>query len=407
MATLAQGLTEAPPAEGWLWDFLKYEMAPYPGRIATVGRMVLASTLVMIISETYRIPSPFQGAVFALLVSRESPQATVRSAGTIILVTFVSVAYLLVGAWFVISFPWLHFLWNIFSFFLVLLHDRHAHQLRRGYCIRLHNCRRDSVVGHPGTGGEECRTHTLASGRADRCCSNACSGIGVCANRRWKRDRPTHHREAGCRPECTAFLCGWPRSRSRYQREYPPDALGIAAIRLLARLTREPSSSDMPAAIQRIRQLAETINAQMDKVRSAADGVLFEFGPSRQQDLALRDRIRRRQPRLRTLFLMRRAVLRYSLRLPGFELPEAALIVLHEYNDRSSRMLDNMADRIDGRERGIATETEDTARLLEQVCSECGEQPLEQLPPHLRSFVLLLRRIDSLTRLCVDFSPSG
>jgi hypothetical protein len=118
MATLAHGLTEAPPAEGWLWDFLRHEIAPYPGRMATVGRMVLASTLVMFISETYRMPSPFQGAVFTLLVSRESPQATARSAGTTILVTFIAVAYLLIGAWFVISFPWLHFLWNISSFFL-------------------------------------------------------------------------------------------------------------------------------------------------------------------------------------------------------------------------------------------------------------------------------------------------
>jgi hypothetical protein len=33
---------------------------------------------------------------------------------------------------------------------------------------------------------------------------------------------------------------------------------------------------------------------------SLADGVLFEFGPSRQQDLALRDQIRRWQPQLRT-----------------------------------------------------------------------------------------------------------
>jgi hypothetical protein len=109
---------------------------------------------------------------------------------------------------------------------------------------------------------------------------------------------------------------------------------------------------------------------------------------------------------LANAFLNARAVLRYTLRLPGFELPEAAQIVLNEYNDRSSRMLENMADRIEGRERGITSELEDSARLLEQVCSECGEQAPEQLPAHLRSFVLLLRKIDSMTRLCVDFSPS-
>jgi multidrug resistance protein MdtO len=135
----------------------------------------------------------------------------------------------------------------------------------------------------------------------------------------------------------------------------------ITAIRLLAQLTREPSSSDIQLAIKRSYLLGETLNAQMDKVRSAADGVLFEFGPSRQPDLALRDRIRRWQPHLRTLFLMRRAVLRYGLGFPGFELPEAGQIALREYNDRSARMLENMADRLEGREREIASEPEDTA----------------------------------------------
>jgi len=37
--------------------------------------------------------------------------------------------------------------------------------------------------------------------------------------------------------------------------------------------------------------LRETINAHVDRVRSLADGVLFEFGPSRHRDLELRTRI--------------------------------------------------------------------------------------------------------------------
>ena len=79
----------------------------------------------------------------------------------------------------------------------------------------------------------------------------------------------------------------------------------ISTLRLLAQLAREPVSGDIQSAIKRGYALRETINANFDKVRSFADGVLFEFGPSRQQDLALRDHIRRWQPQLRTLFLMR------------------------------------------------------------------------------------------------------
>ena len=46
----------------WLWDFLKEELTPYPGRAGTVTRMVIAATLVMIICMTFRIPYAFQGA---------------------------------------------------------------------------------------------------------------------------------------------------------------------------------------------------------------------------------------------------------------------------------------------------------------------------------------------------------
>jgi multidrug resistance protein MdtO len=181
----------------------------------------------------------------------------------------------------------------------------------------------------------------------------------------------------------------------------------ISAIRLLAQLTREPSSSDIRVAIKRSYVLGETLNAQMDKVRSAADGVLFEFGPSRQRDLALRDRIRRWQPQLRALFLMRRASLRYALGSPGFELPQAGQIALRQYNDHSARVLENMADRIEGREREIVPEPADTAQLLEQVCGGCGAVELEQLPEHIRSFVLLLRKIDSATHSLAEEMTTG
>jgi multidrug resistance protein MdtO len=97
----------------------------------------------------------------------------------------------------------------------------------------------------------------------------------------------------------------------------------ISTLRLLAQFAREPTSENLRAAIERSYALREMINAGFDKARSLADGVLFEFGPSRQQDLALPDRLRQWQPQLRLIFVARIALLKYRLRLPGFELPEA------------------------------------------------------------------------------------
>jgi multidrug resistance protein MdtO len=79
----------------------------------------------------------------------------------------------------------------------------------------------------------------------------------------------------------------------------------ISTLRLLAQFAREPVSADIRSAIRRTSALHDTINTIFDNVRSLADGVLLEFGPTRRHDLALRDRIRRWQPQLRALFIMR------------------------------------------------------------------------------------------------------
>ena len=167
----------------------------------------------------------------------------------------------------------------------------------------------------------------------------------------------------------------------------------VSAIRSVAQLAREPVSSERPIAIERSYTLRETINGQFDKVRSLADGVLFEFGPSRQKDLALRERIREWQPQLRTLFLMRIASLKYRLQLPGFELPEHTLISLREYDNRSAALLDDVADWIEGTARPGKIPGDSLKGMEQSLPSHPVGQPLADSP----SFVILLRGIDSLT----------
>jgi len=179
-------------------------------------------------------------------------------------------------------------------------------------------------------------------------------------------------------------------------------------LRLLAQLAREPVSGDVRGAIKRAYALRETINANFDKVRSLADGVLFEFGPSRQQDLALRDYIRRWQPQLRALFLMRIASLKYRLQLPGFELPEAVRVSQQEYDDRSARMLEDIADRIEGRERQVARVPRNALERLEQTVQAYCDGESEEAPRvRVRSFLALLREIDRLTTSLDEEMPTG
>jgi hypothetical protein len=95
----------------------------------------------------------------------------------------------------------------------------------------------------------------------------------------------------------------------------------IVNLRLLANLAREPLAGDRKRAVQRIESVRATINTNFANEHALSDAVLFEFGPSREQDLALRDRIRHWQPQLRTLFLIRLALLKYRLRLAALIYP--------------------------------------------------------------------------------------
>jgi multidrug resistance protein MdtO len=118
MATLAQTIQDAPSSWSWIRDFLKEELSPYPGRFGVVARMVISTTLIVIICEALRVPDAFQAAILALLVTRESPRATVQSSLMIAAVMCVGGLYVLFSAYLVISIPGVHFFWILISFFL-------------------------------------------------------------------------------------------------------------------------------------------------------------------------------------------------------------------------------------------------------------------------------------------------
>ncbi|HVP00286.1 MAG TPA: FUSC family protein [Bryobacteraceae bacterium] len=169
-------------------------------------------------------------------------------------------------------------------------------------------------------------------------------------------------------------------------------------LRLIAQFAREPVSRDLKGAVGRSLALRETINASLDKVRALTDGVLFEFGPSRRGDLELRDRIRRWQPQLRTLFVMRIASLKYRLQLPGFEVPEPVRLRQQAYDEASARMLEEIADRIEDREPAIASGAEEVHEALKRTLHDVEAEASRELPAlRAQSFVALLSAIDTLT----------
>ncbi len=118
MATTAQNLSESWDPLISFWEFVKEELAPYPGRVALVARMVICATLVMIITMTFRIPYGMHGAVFTLIISRESPRATMRAVRTIVITFAFSAVYIFIGALFSLDDPTLRLLWIIGTLFI-------------------------------------------------------------------------------------------------------------------------------------------------------------------------------------------------------------------------------------------------------------------------------------------------
>ena len=173
----------------------------------------------------------------------------------------------------------------------------------------------------------------------------------------------------------------------------------ITNVRLLAQLTREPTTTNLPEAIERSYSLRETINANFNLVRQHADGVMLEFGSSREQDLGLRACLLRWQPELRLLLIAQIAILKYRLQLPGFELPARAREELREFDIRHAALLEDIADRVDGKTTPVKEACGSSVGALEQIARESvlsgtSEPRAEQL----QSLLPLAKRAEDLIR---------
>jgi multidrug resistance protein MdtO len=128
------------------------------------------------------------------------------------------------------------------------------------------------------------------------------------------------------------------------------------------------------------------------------DAVIFEFGPSREQNLALRSHIRDWVSQLRALYLMLNASVRSRLQPLVFEFPESVRMAQQEFDDRLAEMLDRMADRREGKQSERSGDFKDAVERLERtVRTCCSEGTQELLPTELQTSLALYRSMASVT----------
>ena len=170
----------------------------------------------------------------------------------------------------------------------------------------------------------------------------------------------------------------------------------LSTLRLLGQFAGQPVTTDAKTAMARSLALGETINSNLDKVRALADGVLLEFGRSREQDLALRSRIRQSQPNLRMLFIACIVLRKYRIRLPGFELPAPIQAAQEEFDNRLATALNGMADQMEANRSTRMADMTSAYAQLEQAARKASPQLQPQFTPQIESFLILARRIADL-----------
>lgn len=118
MITVAQSFPGLSGRFAWFCQFLREELAPYRGRASLVARIVLASTLAMIVCVTFQIPYGLYAAIFPLALSRESLEGTASAVRALIVGSALAGIYAIVGAMIALGSPVLRFLWVGATLFL-------------------------------------------------------------------------------------------------------------------------------------------------------------------------------------------------------------------------------------------------------------------------------------------------
>jgi multidrug resistance protein MdtO len=170
----------------------------------------------------------------------------------------------------------------------------------------------------------------------------------------------------------------------------------VSTLRFLAMLMRAPVSKEPSAAIEETYLLRERIGTGFENLRQDADGVMLEFGNNRERDLALRSRLLRWQLRLREMFSLRIALLKYRLHVSGFELPKSVQRAQEAFDARIAKRLDVIADWTSNGIQSGHVQEESAASADDQTPNEFLQLEGDVDSPAVRTLLPLLSRLESL-----------
>jgi multidrug resistance protein MdtO len=167
-------------------------------------------------------------------------------------------------------------------------------------------------------------------------------------------------------------------------------------LEMFAELTEQLLEKDQVKAIRRIRQLRDQLNDGFEAVRAQSDAVLFEFGPSRQRKLQLRDDVRRWQPSIRTLLLVQITAVQYLTQKPLSELPEPIAESGIAFEQDVTRVMRAMANEVSGKPVDAVPDIRASATQVQQEISNYYQQLGVAVPAQATDVVGLIESLATI-----------
>lgn len=193
------------------------------------------------------------------------------------------------------------------------------------------------------------------------------------------------------------LLCMWLVFDRLWMRDALQEMESLFArnLRLLAELIQQCEKNDPGEAVKQVIQLRDQINEGFNAVKAQADAVVFEFGPTRQRKLKIRDDIRRWQPTLGILLQVQTTYLQYLLQRRSTELPRPVIEAQTAFEENLAGIARSMSDEVSGK---IPPATPDiqasAARLREVIHQEYAQSGT--MPPALADMITLTQNLASI-----------
>ena len=161
----------------------------------------------------------------------------------------------------------------------------------------------------------------------------------------------------------------------------------------LIELAHEPASDEVA---KKALQLRDQINDGFNVVRAQSDAVLFEFGPSRQRKLAIRDDFRRWQPALGTLLQVQVTGLQYLYERRYPELTPEIAQALGTFEADMATAARGMSDEVSGKIASPAPDMQEAAIRLREEIEKHYAALSQPVPPSLVDMITLTQDLVSI-----------